>query len=149
MRKVYSSRREERDAAGTLHLKIELQISQIWTSVLRRTTTTHKRKVRMSYANLDDVKKLREGTARFTFQEIAYQGLIAEIDYVPLGPGAINVQLLSLQPVAEGPEVPDIPLNFTISCFMAEVTNKPRELVINQLVSQKGFGCFFSFRVKD
>ncbi len=103
----------------------------------------------MGYANLDDVNKLKGGTARFTFQDVAYQGIIDYVDYVPLGPGAINVQLVSLQPVTEGPSVPDIPLRFTISFFMAEITNKPRELIVNQLVPQKGFGDIFSFHVKD
>ncbi len=100
------------------------------------------------FDSLVDVEKLAGGTARFTFDEIAYCGIINKIEYVPLGPGCINVELLSLQPVDVGPAIPDVPLNFTISCFFAEVENKPQELVVRQLVRQDSFGEFFSFRVK-
>lgn len=102
----------------------------------------------MNYANLDDIEKINGGTARFTFRDIAYQGIVSRINYVPLGPGAINVELISLQPVTDGPAVPDVPLQFTISFFMAEVTNRPRELIIHQLVPQEGFGAIISFHVR-
>lgn len=103
----------------------------------------------MGYGNLDDIQKLRGGTMNFTYQDIAYRGMIGTIDYVPVGPGGVNVTLVSLQPVTEGPAVPDIPLNFTFSFFMAEVENKSRELIINQLVPDEGFESIISCRVKD
>ena len=77
-------------------------------------------------------------------------GTIGSIQYVPLGPGAVNVELLSLQPVTQGPVVPDIPLEFTFSFFAAEVKDTARELIVHYLlVPPGGFGDVISFRTKD
>lgn len=99
----------------------------------------------MSSDNFSDLDKLIGGTARFTFQDIAYQGIISKINYVPIPPGAINVELFSLQPVADGPAVPDIPLNFTVSFFFSEVINRPKELIVDSLVPFDEFGKFFIY----
>jgi hypothetical protein len=103
----------------------------------------------MSFDNLDDIKKLRGGTMRFTFKDQAFVGIIDDIDYVPLGPGGINVRLVSLEPVNSKYSIPDIALDFTFSCYLAEVTNRPKELIVNQLIPQEGFGNVISFHVKD
>jgi hypothetical protein len=101
----------------------------------------------MNRANLDDIQQFKGGTVHFTFQDIAYQGFVNEIEYVPMGPGCINFKLLSLQPVTEGPAVPDLPLDFQLSLFMAEVENRPRELIVRQLIPQEGFVGSFSFHL--
>lgn len=104
---------------------------------------------RLRFDNMDDVKRLSGGTARFSFRDVAYEGVISEVNYVPLGPGAVNVTLLSLQPISSGnPPVPDVPLNFTFSLFMAEITSTPREFVIRNLAPSEGFGQIISLRVK-
>jgi hypothetical protein len=101
------------------------------------------------FANLEDINRLEWGTAEFAFQGVEYKGTIAHLNYVPLGPGGINVTLLSLQPVHAGPAVPDIPLDFTISLFMADVGSTSNELIVRQLVPQAGFGNNFVFTVKE
>ena len=104
----------------------------------------------MGFANMEDITRLRGGTARFTYNETAFIGVIEEINYVPLGPGGINVSLASVQtvdgnvPVAEVNEL----LTFTISCLMAEIDDRPRELIIHHVFPREGFGQFFSFQVK-
>lgn len=104
---------------------------------------------REGFDNLSDIQKLKGGTAHFAVLGIAYVGDIDYVEYVPLGPGAINLQLLSVRAVTEGPDVPDIPLFFCFSLFLAEVENRKKELIINSLVPQHGMGSIVSLRVKE
>lgn len=105
------------------------------------------------YDNLKDINRFAGGTIRFTFDGIACAGHIAAINYIPIGPGGINVTLVSLITVSDapllGPSIPDIPLDFTFSLMLAEVSNNARELIINQLVPPDHFGPIVSFRMRD
>lgn len=102
------------------------------------------------YDNSQDIQKFVGGTMSFTFDGVAFRGQIAKISYVPLGPGGVNVTLVSLQPVTEGPAVPDIPLDFTFSFLFAEVTRHPRELIINHVIAPpEHFDKIVSFRMPD
>ena len=100
--------------------------------------------------NLEDIAKFVGGTMSFTFDNVAYTGQIHSINYAPVGPGGINVTLVSLQPVTEGHPVPDIPLDFTFSFFGAELTHNAREIVINHvIVAPDHFGNIVSLRMPD
>jgi hypothetical protein len=107
------------------------------------------------YDNLQDIQRFVHGTMRFTFDGVAYGGHIATINYVPLGPGGINVTLLSLMsvteiPIPDAPAIPDIPLDFTFSLMFAEVTSNPRELIVEYvLVAPDHFDKIISFRMRD
>jgi len=120
--------------------------------VVRRWIRSHKEKDEsggMRFDNLEDIKKLIGGTVRFTFRGIDYEGVISLIEYMPLGPGVIRTELFSLQPVGNGPAVPDVPLWFTFSLFMTEVKSMPGGMTVNQLVPEGGYGNLLVFRVKE
>jgi len=102
----------------------------------------------LRYDNLEDIKKFKGGTVKFTFQKVEYEGIISSVEYIPYGHGVIITHLLSLQPLNEGPVVPDTPQWFTFTLFMAEVTSKPREMMVNHSLPEGGFGNFFLYRVK-
>jgi hypothetical protein len=100
--------------------------------------------------NLQDIVRFIGGTMSFTFDNIAYRAQIAKIDYVPIGPGAVKVNLVSLQPVTEGPAVPDIPLDFVFSFFGATITHNAREFVVDYIIIPPDhFDKIISFRMPD
>jgi hypothetical protein len=103
----------------------------------------------LRFDNLEDVQKLSGGTARFTFQSIEYSGIIQEVEYIPVAAGAVRVTLLSLQPTSSGPAVPDIPLKFIFSLFMAEAISTERELKIRSLVPPEDFGPEICLTIKE
>lgn len=55
--------------------------------------------MRMPYDNLNDITKLKGGSARFTYNNLACVGIIEEIEYIPLGAGAIKAKLSSARTV--------------------------------------------------
>ncbi len=103
----------------------------------------------LRFDNLEDIQRLSGGTARFTFQGIEYSGVINMVEYIPLSGGAIRVTLLSLQPTSSGPAVPDIPLEFIFSLFMAEATSTERGLWIRSVLPPEDFGQEISLTIKE
>ncbi|MDQ5950414.1 MAG: hypothetical protein QG585_356 [Patescibacteria group bacterium] len=103
----------------------------------------------MPFDNLLDIKRLVGGTLSFTWEGIACVGVIDEIDYVPLGPGAVNAQLSDVKEVASGISVVER-FYFSVSCFFAEVTDRPREMIIASVIPElEDSIAIYSFRCRD
>ncbi len=106
-----------------------------------------KPKSKIRYDNNDDIQLLKGGTMEFEFQGVVYKGTVSDIQYVPAGPGGIDVQLISIEADGRRP-IPDTLLSFTFSFFMAEVVSSKGKLSIRQLVPQLGFGGKFTIYEK-
>ncbi len=102
----------------------------------------------MPFDNLDDISKLLYGTCSFMFDGVAHIADIQKIDYVPAGAGAIHLHLVDIRIVVGG-KVVMREASYQIPLFLADVSNKPRELIVNQAVKHPRFGQIFSFRCRD
>lgn len=102
----------------------------------------------MPFDNLLDISRLLKGTCSFTLDDVACIGDIQRIEYVPLGPGHIDFDLVDIRTVVGQHPVTHV-AHHSVSCFLAEVTDRPREMIIDQLLSTGRFGRIFSFRCRD
>lgn len=102
----------------------------------------------MPYDNTIDIQRLLGGTCSFNYEDVACIGDIKQIEYIPIGPGAVNFDLVDIRTVA-GKRFLQVEARHILSFLFAEITNRPREMIIEQLVSEPPFGNIWSFRCKD
>lgn len=102
----------------------------------------------MAFDNLHDINRLLGGTCSFNCNDQACIGDIARIEYVPLGPGAINFDLTNIRTVVGNKHV-TCEACHTLSFFFAEITDHPREMIVKQVIGKPPFGNIWSFRCKD
>jgi hypothetical protein len=105
----------------------------------------------VSSPTMDEFQKFVDGTCRFSFDNNAYVARVVGISLATGGgAGMIHLQLDDLH-FASGEDSGDNhgTLELDIPLFLASVTRRPRETVIEFMAPQDKFGSILSFRVKD